>query len=135
MTAFALVWRRIGAVCFAIALSSSAGFGQDPAARALATVLIASDLADLCGRYVKRLGPQSHKDFVVAGIRQLEKDGHSLGDLDRVPLEVSQRQMYEIMEDLLVRRGVRYKDTRAVCLFARQIAGQNDSIGRFLIRR
>lgn len=123
------------AACLAFALSATASFGQDVSARAVATVLLAGDLADLCPRDVARLGPQAPRGFIIAGIRQLEKDGHKIADLNRVSKTMSQRGMNQIKEDMLLRRGIPFKNTRAVCRFARQIAGKNDAIGRFLVRR
>lgn len=120
-----------GLAAFAPAGAASAA---SPEAEGIGTVLLASDLSELCPETVRRRGPQEREDFIVEGMRVLISDGHRKRDLSRVPQVIPPEEMYAIIDSILEKRGVNPASQSDQCSFAGRVAGTKDRIGRFLER-
>ncbi len=104
------------------------------AARAIADILTADDIAEICPDEVRRRGPQETGEFITEGIRVLIADGHSKVALYDVTRQVPREEMYALMDRRIAERGKSFDEPKELCRFARDVAGTNDRVGRFLVR-
>lgn len=108
---------------------------EQPATEAIADILIANDMAEMCPQNVRRAGPQEREAFIVEGIRTLIGDGHDARALKAVPQTVPASQMFALIDAKLAARGVSFDRPEELCRFAGGIAGKNDRVGRFLVKQ
>jgi hypothetical protein len=107
---------------------------QDQTARAIASLLLADEMSDVCADVVSRRGPQDSEAFIIEGVRVLIKDGHRKTALNDVNYEVSRDEMHALQDQILLDRGLTLGSRASICGFAAEAAGTKDAIGRFLER-
>ncbi len=127
--------RLLAAVIGLAAVSpANPALAESAAARAIASLLLADDMSDVCAEVVRRRGPQESEAFIIEGVRVLIKDGHRKTALYNVNSEVSRDEMHALQDRILLDRGLTLGSRASICGFAAEAAGTNDAIGRFLER-
>lgn len=124
----------VTAVALAGAILAGPALAETAAARAVADILIASDLADMCPEHVRRKGPQDREGFITEGVRVLMRDGHTKAAIYAAHRAYQGEDMYALMRRQIAARGVDRTDRATLCRFGASVAGRNDRVGRFLTR-
>lgn len=103
---------------------------------AMAQLLVADELADICAQYVFRKNGKNSNDFIAKGVIQIiNEEDLTMTDLVRVTEALPQEEMDRLKQEQVRRRGIELGNRTALCYFAQQIVGPDDEIGRFLERR
>jgi hypothetical protein len=124
----------VAVIALGAVLPASPALAESAAARAIASLLLADDMSEVCAEVVRRRGPQESEAFIIEGVRVLIKDGHRKTALNNVNSEVSRDEMHALQDRILLDRGLTLGSRASICGFAAEAAGTKDAVGRFLER-
>lgn len=102
---------------------------------AFSDLATAKVLADQCPGQVRRPHGWTSDTHLENGIKKLHQDGHPLESLAWATSTVLKAGVVRIIAGRLDERRVDRTKQANICNFARKVAGKQDSIGRFLLRK
>ncbi|WP_298912805.1 hypothetical protein [uncultured Roseobacter sp.] len=107
--------------------------GNDPYGTAVGQVAAAYEMQQECNS-VGSFGPEDYQGFVLSATEVLKKQGLRKNKMRKLLFYGQTVWIQQEKARILAERGVNDNNSSAVCSFARNVAGKNDTIGQFLVR-
>ncbi len=115
-------------------LGGAQAMAKDTAGEAMADLLVSNYIATACPTQVARKGTEDQAKFLTEGIEALRKQGYGKAELAKaaaLPPEDISAAMQKRMET----RGVDIADVAALCAYGAKMAGTDDPVGQFLVKK